>query len=587
MMSKSAWTINRWVTAALVFYSTAALAGSARAQVAPPAYEWPLQASPVVTSVLFDRRNGHPHGGLDISLFGRVGTIPVVAIADGWLRRVRVSRYGYGYGLYVMHDDGRVSVYAHLDRFSDRIEAVADELRRKTGRENLDYYFEDWENQVRIRRGEVIAFGGKTGTRTPHLHFELRANDSDPINPLTNGLSVADSEPPRIDAMALVPADEWASADGGLAPVVISRATPGAAPVRVSGRVGVAVDASDRHTGGGRAFAPYRLTWSAGGAVRFETRFERFSYEEPSVEQTHVDVVGKARFYRIYNPYPAKLPHFSAPDAGTLADLPPGVHEIRIEVFDAVGQSDTWSVPVEVIANPDSSRRPWPRGSGGAVLDQHGAVLDHHGAVATPDGRVTLRADAKSLYEPIRVTLESIDRAHGAAVDACVSVRAPDVQLRRALRVVWSLAEVDEDPERLAIARVSGRGVKFLGRAHDPFADTLEGETDEAGGEICLLRDDAPPRIEVIAARAGVKRKRRSTPPTPPGVRVTDTICGVEWETVRVDVDGKLAVMDVHERSGEAFFAARNAISDGEHAVRASAEDRCGNAITADWRATF
>ena len=580
MMSKSRRPINRWAAATLVLCLATVLSNPARAQVAPPTYEWPLQASPVVTSVIFDKRNGHPHGGLDISLFGRVGTIPVVAIADGWLRRVRVSKYGYGYGLYVMHDDGRVSVYAHLDRFSDRIEAVADELRRKTGRENIDYYFEDWENHVRVRRGEVIAYGGKTGTRTPHLHFELRANDSDPINPLTNGLGVPDSEPPRIDAIALVPADEWASADGGLAPVVIPRAAPVAAPVRVSGRVGVAVDASDRHARGGRDFAPYRLTWSAGGETRFETRFERFSYEEPSVDRTHVDLIGKARLFRVYNPYPAKLPHFLAPDAGTLADLAPGVHEIRVEVFDAAGLSDAWSVPVEVVANADAARRPWPRGSGGAVLD-------HHGAVATPDGRVTLRADAKSLYEPIRVTLENIGRAHGAAVDACVAVRAPDVQLRRTLRVVWSLAGVDEDPERLAIGRVSGRGVKFLGRAHDPFTDTLEGDTDEAGGELCLLRDDAPPRIEAIAARAGVKRKRRSTPPTPPGVRVSDAICGVEWETVRVEVDGKLAVMDVHERTGEAFFAARNAISDGEHAVRASAEDRCGNAITADWRAKF
>ncbi|MCL4233155.1 MAG: M23 family metallopeptidase [Deltaproteobacteria bacterium] len=581
MMTKSRRAINRRaVLATLIVACALAAIRPARAQVAPPSYAWPLQADPVVTSVIFDKRNGHPHGGLDISLFGRVGTIPVVAIADGWLRRVRVSKYGYGYGLYVMHDDGRVSVYAHLDRFSDRIEAVADELRRKTGRENIDYYFEDWENHVKIRRGEVIAYGGKTGTRTPHLHFELRANDSDPVNPLTNGLGVPDSEPPRIDAIALVPADEWASADGAITPVVVSRAAPPEAPVRVSGRVGVAVDASDRHTRGGREFAPYRLTWSAGGAVRFETRFERFSYEEPSVERTHVDVIGKGRFYRVYNPYPAKLPHFSAPDAGTLADLPPGVHEIRVEVFDAAGNSDAWSVPVEVIANPDASRRPWPRGSGGAVLD-------HHGAVATADGRVTLRADAKSLYEPIRVTLDDIGRAHAAAADGCVSVRAPDVQLRRPLRVVWSLADVDEDAERLAIARVSGRGVKFLGRAHDPFADTLEGEVDEADGDICLLRDTAPPRIEAIAARAGVKRKRRSTPPTPPGVRLTDAICGVEWETARVEVDGKLAVMDVHEKAGEAFFAARNAISDGEHAVRASAEDRCGNAISADWRATF
>jgi len=35
-----------------------------------------------------------------------------------------VSPFGYGRGLYICHNDGKYSVYGHLQKFSDKIEKI-------------------------------------------------------------------------------------------------------------------------------------------------------------------------------------------------------------------------------------------------------------------------------------------------------------------------------------------------------------------------------------------------------------------------------------------------------------------------------
>lgn len=105
------------------------------------------------------------HYGVDI--LSEEGT-PVVASADG-----QISRRGYnaGYGNYVIIShpaSGTETLYAHLS-------AIDDTVRR--GR--------------RVDRGERIGLSGNTGRSVgPHVHFEIRNQDGDAVNPL-NYLSLS------------------------------------------------------------------------------------------------------------------------------------------------------------------------------------------------------------------------------------------------------------------------------------------------------------------------------------------------------------------------------------------------------------
>jgi murein DD-endopeptidase MepM/ murein hydrolase activator NlpD len=101
-------------------------------------------------------RTRRMHKGIDLAV--DAGT-PVRATARGV---VVVANPGYngGYGkvIYIDHDNGIVTRYAHLS-----------EIRVAVGHH--------------VERGEVIALSGATGNVTgAHLHYEIRLN-GDPVNP--------------------------------------------------------------------------------------------------------------------------------------------------------------------------------------------------------------------------------------------------------------------------------------------------------------------------------------------------------------------------------------------------------------------
>lgn len=121
---------------------------------------WPVQGR--VTGP-FGRRidpfegEGAIHAGVDIS--SPYGS-PVVATADGI---VAMAGFMGGYGRLVVVRHGRTGIstyYAHLSQFFVR------------------------PNQV-VRRGEVIGRVGRSGrTTSPHLHYEVRLNHHQPVNPV-------------------------------------------------------------------------------------------------------------------------------------------------------------------------------------------------------------------------------------------------------------------------------------------------------------------------------------------------------------------------------------------------------------------
>lgn len=93
--------------------------------------------------------NGDFHGGIDFPV--AVGT-SVYAAEDGEVIIRKELNYSYGYYLYIKHDNGLCTLYAHNS-----------ELLVQQG--------------DRVTKGQEIAKSGTTGNSTgPHVHFEVRTN---------------------------------------------------------------------------------------------------------------------------------------------------------------------------------------------------------------------------------------------------------------------------------------------------------------------------------------------------------------------------------------------------------------------------
>ena len=131
------------------------LAGQQRGLRFDTRWSWPT-FSGLITSG-YGWRWGRMHNGIDIS--DHVGT-PVLAAADGLVKRASWHHNGYGYLVELTHPDGSLTRYAH----NDRILVQPGET---------------------VRRGQVISLMGCTGICTgPHLHFEIHPTGHGAANPL-------------------------------------------------------------------------------------------------------------------------------------------------------------------------------------------------------------------------------------------------------------------------------------------------------------------------------------------------------------------------------------------------------------------
>src|SRR5690349_12935719 len=81
----------------------------------------PIDTPFVLAGTFGEIRNNHFHTGIDFSTKEQTGK-PVYAAADGYVSRIKISSTGFGKALYITHPNGFVTVYAHLQSFSEPLD---------------------------------------------------------------------------------------------------------------------------------------------------------------------------------------------------------------------------------------------------------------------------------------------------------------------------------------------------------------------------------------------------------------------------------------------------------------------------------
>lgn len=144
-------------------------------------------------------RNEHFHMGLDIRT-ERKENLPVYASANGYISRIKIERYGYGRAIYIKHPNGYTTLYAHLNNFYDTLHNYVKSKQYTEKQWEQDFEFAP--NQFPVLKGQFIAFSGNTGgSQGPHLHFEIRNENGDNVNPLLFNLNIEDNIPPAIEKL--------------------------------------------------------------------------------------------------------------------------------------------------------------------------------------------------------------------------------------------------------------------------------------------------------------------------------------------------------------------------------------------------
>lgn len=246
-------------------------------------FQNPLDIPMYLAGTFGELRSNHFHSGMDIKTQQKEG-LKVFAVADGYVSRIKVSLWGYGKALYVTHPNGYTSVYAHLKKYSPKIEAYIKKQQYKKERFEIQLYPNS--DELKLTKGEVIAYTGSTGGSVgPHLHFEIRDNYSRPINPMFFGIDIKDDIAPNIDVLVAYPLDDFSQINQSNAPFQVSfkqlnNGNLMADKIYASGTIGLGINVYDRLNGVLNKNGIFSLEMLVNGETKYKHVIDKFSFGE-------------------------------------------------------------------------------------------------------------------------------------------------------------------------------------------------------------------------------------------------------------------------------------------------------------------
>jgi hypothetical protein len=201
--------LNKKILTGLLFAATL-FSFETRAQlypatpVAPGYFMFPVMPGQqnYLSGSMGEIRPSHFHGGIDVKTNQQTG-LPVYAAAEGYISRIEVSSYGYGWQLYITHPNGLSTSYAHLESFAAPIADFV--LKKQYEKESFEVRLMPPPDLFPVKKGEIIGKSGNTGgSAGPHVHFEVRDERNKLLNPLKYGFAeIKDDVPPTFLAVAL------------------------------------------------------------------------------------------------------------------------------------------------------------------------------------------------------------------------------------------------------------------------------------------------------------------------------------------------------------------------------------------------
>ena len=281
---------------------------------------------PIILAANFgELRTNHFHTGIDIKTEGKEG-YRLYAIADGYVSRIKVSPTGYGKAIYIDHPElGITSVYAHCQNFSGEIYTYTLSEQKKAEFYEVELF--PTENQLSVKKGDVVAISGNTGGSTaPHLHFEIRDTKTEhPLNPLMfKSFHVADSRAPEIRAIKLYAVSQYgyripgkektiATTKSGSRYVISgNKTTLPAHFCSEHGGVGLAVRVIDRYDAAQNVCGIYEGHLQVNGDTSYIQRMSRLDFDVNRQINTHMDYE-EFKFKRLgYEKY-FRTPHNKLP----------------------------------------------------------------------------------------------------------------------------------------------------------------------------------------------------------------------------------------------------------------------------------
>lgn len=302
-------------------------------------------------------RPNHFHAGFDFKTLQKEG-LPVYAVADGYVSRIKISTFGNGKTIYITHSNGYTSVYGHLQRAADSIEDYIKKAQYSEQSFEMERYLKSGE--MKVKKGQIIAFSGNTGaSEGPHLHFEFRDNTTEfIINPMLFGFDkfMKDTKKPIVYNVYAYPLDDESMVNQSKRPLLLNLVlqkdgTYSADKVIANGKIGFGINTFDYDDVSFNKNGVYKVQAFCNGSPCFGYQFDTYSFDDMRYVNALIDYSmykkTQQRVQQLFmkNPYNFSIIKADA-SRGIVNVVPNLTAQYRIEVSDFYGNLTTIAIPI-------------------------------------------------------------------------------------------------------------------------------------------------------------------------------------------------------------------------------------------------
>jgi len=243
-------------------------------------YDFPLDIQIKLSGSFAELRSNHFHSGIDIKTKGKEG-YKIYAIDSGYVSRIQVSAGGYGKAIYITHGNGKTSVYAHLKRFSAKIEKIVKSIQYKNKSYSIAHFPK--KNEILIDSRELIGLSGNTGSSSgPHLHYEIRDYKNRPENPLKfKKIRVLDTIAPYLENLFYKRLSLNAKK--------ISQNLYISDTLSINGLIGFGIQSEDKMNNSSNVYGLNKIITLLNNKPIFEIKFDKFTFKESRNINAYID----------------------------------------------------------------------------------------------------------------------------------------------------------------------------------------------------------------------------------------------------------------------------------------------------------